>query len=148
MPPHSIAEMLFIVLLFMLMCYVIVFRDVPSERIINFGSFWFGNFPIIFCFLRSIRGLTMLRENCTIYWMWRSLMIVRWEFWGFIGVAFLRFLVRGIRLIWFIFPCVRPMVIVGMAWLSPNRAMIDCKHQLARVRTPSRGEPIIHGEGA
>ncbi|XP_023772430.2 uncharacterized protein LOC111921072 [Lactuca sativa] len=28
-------------------------------------------------------------------------------------------------------------VIVGMAWLGANRAMIDCERQLVRVRTPS-----------
>ena len=34
-------------------------------------------------------------------------------------------------------------VIVGMDWLSPNGAMIDCEQQLVRVRTPSGGELVI-----
>ncbi|XP_023759636.2 uncharacterized protein LOC111908045 isoform X1 [Lactuca sativa] len=37
-------------------------------------------------------------------------------------------------------------VIIGMDWLSPNGAVIDCAQQLVRVRTPSGGELVIHGE--
>ena len=37
-------------------------------------------------------------------------------------------------------------VIVGMDWLSPNGAVIDCELQLVRVRTPSGGELVIQGE--
>ena len=37
-------------------------------------------------------------------------------------------------------------VIVRMNWLGANRAMIDCERQLLRVRTPSGGELVIHGE--
>ena len=37
-------------------------------------------------------------------------------------------------------------VIIGMDWLSPNGAVIDCAQQLVRVRTPGGGELVIHGE--
>lgn len=37
-------------------------------------------------------------------------------------------------------------VIIGMDWLSPNGAVIDCAHQLVRIRIPSGGELVIHGE--
>ena len=37
-------------------------------------------------------------------------------------------------------------VIIGMDWLSPNGAVIDCAQQLVRVRTPSGGELVIQGE--
>ena len=37
-------------------------------------------------------------------------------------------------------------VIIGMDWLSPNGAVIDCEQQLVRVRTPSGGELVIQGE--
>ena len=37
-------------------------------------------------------------------------------------------------------------VIIGMDWLSPNGAVIDCTQQLVRIRTPSGGELVIHGE--
>ena len=37
-------------------------------------------------------------------------------------------------------------VIVGMDWLSPNGAVIDCELQLVRVRTPSGGEIVVQGE--
>ena len=37
-------------------------------------------------------------------------------------------------------------VIIGIDWLGANGAMIDCEHQLVRVRTPSGGELVIHGE--
>ncbi|KAI3522357.1 hypothetical protein L1887_00076 [Cichorium endivia] len=37
-------------------------------------------------------------------------------------------------------------VVVGMDWLGRQHALIDCKQQLIRVRTPSGGELIIHGE--
>ena len=33
-----------------------------------------------------------------------------------------------------------------MDWLSPNGAVIDCAQQLVRVKTPSGGELVIHGE--
>ena len=36
-------------------------------------------------------------------------------------------------------------VIIGMDWLSPNGAVIDCA-QLVRVRSPSGGELVIQGE--
>ena len=38
--------------------------------------------------------------------------------------------------------------IVGMDWLSPNGAVIDCEHQLLRVRSPSGGELVVQGERA
>ena len=38
-------------------------------------------------------------------------------------------------------------VIVGIDWLGPNAAMIDCEHQLLRFRTLSKGELGIHGKG-
>ena len=37
-------------------------------------------------------------------------------------------------------------VIMGMDWLSPNGAVIDCELQLVRVHTPSGGELVIQGE--
>ena len=37
-------------------------------------------------------------------------------------------------------------VIIGMDWMGPNGAMIDCECQLVRVRTPTRKELVIHGE--
>ena len=37
-------------------------------------------------------------------------------------------------------------VIIGMDWLSPNGAVIDCAQQLVRVRTPSGGELVIQSE--
>ena len=37
-------------------------------------------------------------------------------------------------------------VIIGMDWLSPNGAVIDCVQQLVRIRTPSGGEVVIQGE--
>ena len=37
-------------------------------------------------------------------------------------------------------------VIIGMDWLIPNGAVIDCEQQLVRVRTPSGGELVIPGE--
>lgn len=37
-------------------------------------------------------------------------------------------------------------VIIGMDWLSPNEAVIDCAHQLVRIRTPSGGELVVQGE--
>ena len=37
-------------------------------------------------------------------------------------------------------------VIIGMDWLSPNGAVIDCAQQLVRIRTPSGGELVIQGE--
>ena len=37
-------------------------------------------------------------------------------------------------------------VIIGMDWLSPNGAVIDCAQQLVRVRTPGGGDLVIHGE--
>ena len=37
-------------------------------------------------------------------------------------------------------------VIIGMDWLSPNGAVIDYAQQSVRVRTPSGGELVIHGE--
>ncbi|XP_052624820.1 uncharacterized protein LOC128132335 [Lactuca sativa] len=37
-------------------------------------------------------------------------------------------------------------VIVGVDWISPNGAVIDCELQLVRVRTPSGGELVIQGE--
>ena len=37
-------------------------------------------------------------------------------------------------------------VIIGMDWLSPNGAVIDCAQQLVRVRTLNRGELVIQGE--
>ena len=37
-------------------------------------------------------------------------------------------------------------VIIGMDWLSPNGAVIDCAQQLVRVRAPSGGELVIQGE--
>ena len=37
-------------------------------------------------------------------------------------------------------------VIIGMDWLSPNGVVIDCVQQLVRIRTPSGGELVIHGE--
>ena len=39
-------------------------------------------------------------------------------------------------------------LIVRMDWLGANGAMIDCERQLVRVRTPSGGELVIHGERA
>ena len=39
-------------------------------------------------------------------------------------------------------------VIIGMDWLGANGAMIDSKRQLVRVRIPSGGELVIHGEKA
>ena len=36
--------------------------------------------------------------------------------------------------------------IVGMDWLSPNGAVIDCEQQLVMIRTPSGGELVIQGE--
>ena len=39
-------------------------------------------------------------------------------------------------------------VIIGMDRLIPNGEMIDCEHQLFRVRNLSRGELFIHSEGA
>ena len=38
-------------------------------------------------------------------------------------------------------------VIVGMDWLSRFGAIIDCEVQRVVVRTPSRGELVIYGEG-
>ena len=43
-------------------------------------------------------------------------------------------------------PLRRNKVIIGMDWLSPNGAVIDCAQQLVRVRTPSGGELVIQGE--
>ena len=37
-------------------------------------------------------------------------------------------------------------VIIGMDWLSPNGAVIDCAQQLVRIRTPGGGELVIQGE--
>nr|KAJ0205103.1 hypothetical protein LSAT_V11C500241070 [Lactuca sativa] len=37
------------------------------------------------------------------------------------------------------------LVMVGMAWLSPNGAVIDCELQLVRVCTPRGGELVIQG---
>ena len=34
-------------------------------------------------------------------------------------------------------------VIIGMDWLSPNGAVIDCAQQLVRIKTPGRGELVI-----
>ena len=39
-------------------------------------------------------------------------------------------------------------MIVGMDWLGDNGVIIDCENQLVRVRTPSGGELVIHGERA
>ena len=39
-------------------------------------------------------------------------------------------------------------VIMGMDWLSPDGMMIDFGLHLVRVRTPSRGDLVIHSEGA
>ena len=36
--------------------------------------------------------------------------------------------------------------IVGMDWFGANGDMIDCEHQLVRVRTPSVGDLVIHGD--
>ena len=36
-------------------------------------------------------------------------------------------------------------VIIGMDWLSPNGAVIDCAQQLVRIRTPGGGELVIQG---
>ena len=44
-------------------------------------------------------------------------------------------------------PVVVVFVIVGMSWLSQFGAMIDCEGQRMVVRTPSRGELVIYGEG-
>nr|KAJ0213173.1 hypothetical protein LSAT_V11C400203150 [Lactuca sativa] len=37
-------------------------------------------------------------------------------------------------------------VIIGMDFLSPNGAVIDCAHQLVRIRTPSGEELVIQGK--
>ena len=37
-------------------------------------------------------------------------------------------------------------MIIGMDWLSPNGAVIDCAQQLVRIRTPSGGELVVQGE--
>lgn len=37
-------------------------------------------------------------------------------------------------------------VIMGIDWLSPNRAVIDCEQQLVRVRTHSGVGLVIQGE--
>ena len=34
-------------------------------------------------------------------------------------------------------------VIVGIEWLSPNGAVIDCEQPLGRIRTPSREELVV-----
>ena len=39
-------------------------------------------------------------------------------------------------------------VIVEMDCLNPNWAMVDYGYQLVQVRTPIRGELLIHSEGA
>ncbi|XP_023767220.1 uncharacterized protein LOC111915809 [Lactuca sativa] len=39
-------------------------------------------------------------------------------------------------------------MIIGINWLGPNGAVIDCERQLVRVRTPSGGELVISGERA
>lgn len=36
---------------------------------------------------------------------------------------------------------------MGMDWLGPNEAMIDCENQLVRYRAPGGSEQVIHGEG-
>ena len=35
---------------------------------------------------------------------------------------------------------------MGVDWLSPNGAVIDCEQQLVRLRTPSGGGLVIQGE--
>ncbi|GKC84943.1 reverse transcriptase domain-containing protein [Tanacetum coccineum] len=37
-------------------------------------------------------------------------------------------------------------VVIGMDWLSKNKAIISCQNKLIRVKTPSGGEMFIYGE--
>ena len=39
-------------------------------------------------------------------------------------------------------------VIMGMDWMRPNSAAINCEQQLARVQIPSGGELVVQREKA